>query len=88
MLNETLFEKFIRVLMASVRARALLKEIVRIHGSSADSAGTVAEREAALSRLCQKAQEELNAPPIFVRIPRRHWEIAGLMERLRRRQPQ
>lgn len=82
--NETSFEKFIRVLMESVRARALLKEIVCVHGSPANSAAAVAEREAALSRLCQQAQEELNAPPQFVRMPRRRGWLAGVVEHLHR----
>jgi|GEM_PF-2639769 len=85
--NETLFEKFIRVLMLSVQARALLKEIVRVHGLPAADAEAAAEREAALLRLCQLAQEELSAPPVFVKMPRRRWWIAGLAERFHRRQP-
>jgi len=84
--NETLFEKFIRVTMLSVQARALLKEIVRVHGLPAVGAEAVAEREAALLRLCQLAQEELSAPPVFVKMPRRRWWVAGLMERFHRRQ--
>ena len=61
---ETSFEKFIRVLMMSVRARGLLKEIVRVHALPADDG-----REAELARLCRMAQEELDAPPRFVKIP-------------------
>ena len=85
--NETLLEKFIRVTMDSVQARALLKEIVRVHGLPAADAEAAAEREAALLRLCQLAQEELSAPPVFVKMPRRRWWIAGLAERFHRRQP-
>ncbi len=81
-MSETLFEKFVRVLVESVRARALLKEIVRVHGSPANSAASVAEREAALSRLCQQAQEELSAPPQLVQMPRRRRWITGFVERL------
>ncbi len=83
LVNETLFEKFIRVLMESVRARALLKEIVHVCGSPANSAEASAEREAALVRLCQQAKEELSAPPIFARMPRRRWGVVGFVERLR-----
>ena len=86
--NETLFEKFIRVVMESVRVRALLKEIVRVHGSPADSAEAVAKREATLLRLCQLAQEELSAPPKFVRMPRRRRWFTGFVERLHRHQSQ
>lgn len=83
--NETLFEKFGRVAMDSVQARALLKEIVRVHALPADGAEAVAEREAMLSRLCQMAQEELNAPPVFVKARRHRW-FAGLAGLLHRRQ--
>ena len=69
--SETLFEKFIRVTMMSVRARGLLKEIVRVHALPADTAEVSATREAELARLCVLAQEELNAPPKFVKTPRR-----------------
>lgn len=82
--NETSLEKFVRVLMESVRARALLKEFVRVHRSPSDSAVAVAEREAALLRLCQQAQEELSAPPQFVQMPRRRRWITGFVERLHR----
>ena len=58
MVNETLFEKFIRVTMDSVQARALLREIVRVHGLPAAGAEAAAEREAALLRLRQLAQED------------------------------
>lgn len=84
MCNETLLEKFIRVAMDSVQARALLKEIVRVYGSPAHGAEAAAEREAALLRLCQLAQDELSAPPVFVKMPRRRGWIAGLVERFRR----
>lgn len=84
--NETLLEKFIRVSMLSVQARALLKEIVRVHALPADGAEAVAEREAMLLRLCQMAQEELNAPPVFVRARRHRW-FAGLTGLLHRHRP-
>ena len=67
---ETLFEKFIRVLMANTTARGLLKEIVRVQALPAGDA-----REAELARLCQLAQEELDALPKFVKIPRRRWSL-------------
>ena len=73
--SETLFEKFVRVTMLSVRARGLLKEIVRVHALSAETAEASATREAELARLCQMAQEELDAPPQFVKIPRRRWSL-------------
>ena len=66
---ETSFEKFIRILMANTMARGLLKEIVRVHALPADT--PAAMREAELARLCRLAQEELNAPPKFVKMPRR-----------------
>ena len=67
---ETLLEKFIRICMADTMARALLKEIVRVQALPADD-----EREAELARLCRMAQEELDAPPQFVKIPRRRWSL-------------
>ena len=73
--SETLFEKFIRVTMMSVRARGLLKEIVRVHALPVSTPEAAAAREAGLTRLCVLAQEELNAPPKFVKIPRRRWSF-------------
>ena len=84
--NETLLEKFLRVTMLSVQARALLREIVRVHALPADGAEAVAEREAMLLRLCQMAQEELNAPPVFVKARRRRWFV-GLTGLLHKRHP-
>ena len=69
--SETLFEKFIRVTMMSVLARGLLKEIVRVHALPVGAPEAAATREAELARLCRMAQEELDAPPRFVKIPRR-----------------
>ncbi len=69
--SETLFEKFIRILMANVKVRALLKEVVRVHALPTDTPAAVATREAELARLCRLAQEELDAPPKFVKMPRR-----------------
>ncbi|MGI4787428.1 MAG: hypothetical protein ACRYFS_01115 [Janthinobacterium lividum] len=71
--HETFQEKFIRILMANTRARGLLKEIVRVQNLLADSPEAVAEREAALSKLCQLAMGELDAPPVFVKMPPRRW---------------
>ncbi len=68
---ETLREKFIRILMANTMASALLKEIVRVHALPADTAEASATREAEMARLCRLAQEELNAPPKFVKTQRR-----------------
>lgn len=73
--SETLLEKFIRVTMMSVLARALLKEIVRVHALPADTPEAAAGREAELARFCRLAQEELDAPPKFVKIPRRRWSL-------------
>lgn len=69
--SETSFEKFIRVTMMSVRARGLLKEIVRVHALPAGAPEAAAAREAEMARLCRLAQEELNAPPKFIKMPRR-----------------
>ena len=72
---ETLFEKFIRILMANTIARALLKEIVRVHALPGDTPEAAAVREVELTRLCRLAQEELDAPPRFVKTPRRRWSL-------------
>ena len=73
---ETFWEKFGRISMANVTARALLKEIVRVHALPSDDG-----REAELARLCRMAQEELDAPPRFVKIPRRRWSLWPMFAR-------
>ena len=82
MVHETLFEKFIRVVLKHVREQALLKEFVRVYGSPAASAEAVAAREDALQELYRRTQEELGAPPEFVTSLRQHGWVAGLAERL------
>lgn len=72
---ETLLEKFIRIVVANTMARAFLKEIVRVQALPADTAEAAAAREAELARLCRMAQEELDAPPKFVKIPHRRWSF-------------
>ncbi len=73
--SETAFEKFIRILMAHTLARGLLSEIVRVHSLPVGTLEAAAGREAELARLCQLAQEELNAPPKLINIPRRRWSL-------------
>lgn len=73
--SETAFEKFIRIVMANTLARGLLREIVRVHTLPADTVEAAAVREVELVRLCRLAQEELHAPPRFVKTPRRRWSL-------------
>ena len=75
---ETLWEKIGRISVANVVARALLKEIVRVQALPAND-----EREAEMVRLCRLAQEELDAPPQFVKIPRRRWSLWPKFHRAR-----
>ena len=78
---ETLLEKFGRISVANVVARAFLKEIVRVYALPLGTPEAVAVREAEMARLCNLTQEELDAPPEFVKIPRRRWTVWPMFTR-------